>query len=61
MMFWEEASILNQNYWAFLLDSTGNHDMTAPVDKVVSVLDENLGKPLDHPSLEHYYPWKIGK
>jgi len=57
--FWEEASILGQNYWAFPLDTSGLRNMTVIVDNVVDVLNRHLGKPRNGPSLEHYYPWDI--
>ncbi|KNC98351.1 uncharacterized protein SPPG_06060 [Spizellomyces punctatus DAOM BR117] len=60
ILWWEQSALLGQTYWPFALASeNAQHDMKVPVDAVVSILRENLGK-IPEPVLRKYYPWDTG-
>ncbi|TPX64269.1 hypothetical protein SpCBS45565_g06020 [Spizellomyces sp. 'palustris'] len=60
ILWWEQSSLLGQTYWPFALTSeNAQHDMKVPVDAVVSILRENLGR-VPQPVLRKYYPWDTG-
>lgn len=58
LMFWEEASILNQVYATAMAAPAGGTDMSADIPAVLDILRQHLGKPHPQgPSIKEAYRW----